>query len=199
VNQFAWLPEPARPLLLRHLGRLREAMQGLSERSREALARALAAVVAGLVCEAVAGALAGPVRRPAPEPWPRRERRPGAPLMDVFDERVLEEPDYLPEDWDESLLTRPAARRGLDRLPPAAWPAALAVGLRTTAWWLGRRQGRGSLAAALGVGSATVVGAVLGGPLALAGLALVESLLGLASLDTAACSAATLAGRDDTC
>jgi hypothetical protein len=198
VNHFAWLPEPARPLLLRHLSRVREAMQGLSERSREALARALAAVVAGLVCEAVAGALAGPARRSTHDAWPRRERRPGAPLMDVFDERVLEEPDYPPEDWDESLLTRPAARRGLDRLPPAAWPTALAVGLRTTAWWLGRSQGRGSLAAALGVGTATVVGAVLGGPLALAGLSLVESLLGLASLDTAACAAAALAGRDDT-
>jgi hypothetical protein len=172
-------------------------MQGLSERTREALARTLAAVVAGLVCEAVAGALASSTSRPARDLWPRRERRPGAPLMDVFDERGPEAPDYLSEDWNELPRPRPATRRDLDSLPPAGWPAALAVGLRTSAWWLGRRKGRGSLGAALGLGTLTAAGAAIGGPLVLAGLGLVESLLGLASLDNAAGFAGTLAGPSD--
>src|SRR5262249_13595391 len=68
VNHSPWLPEPTRPLLLRHLGRLREALQGLGERNRDALARTLAAVVAGLVCEAVAGALASPGPPPGARP-----------------------------------------------------------------------------------------------------------------------------------
>ncbi len=198
MNQPSWLSESVRALLPRHLVRLQEAMQGLSERTREALARTLAAVVAGLVCEAVAGMLASSPSRPVREPWPRRERRPGAPLMDVFDERSLDEPEYLSDDWEEPLRPRSASRRDLDSLPPASWPAAVAVGLRTSAWWLGRRKGRSSLAAALGIGTVTAAGVVLGGPLALAGLGLIESLLGLASLDTAARSAGTLAGRDDT-
>src|SRR5262245_12114876 len=175
-------------------------MQGLSERNREALARTLAAVVAGLVGEAVAGALASPaspIRRPARDPWPRREPRPGAPLLDTLDDRGLDEPDYLAEDWDEPPRPRPAGRRPLGSLPPPGWPAALAVGLRAGAWWLARRKGRGTLLTALGLGAAATAGAALGGPVALAGLGLVESVLGLANLNTAARSAGALAGPDD--
>src|SRR5262249_15482275 len=72
-------------------------MQGLSERTRQALAPTLAAVVAGLVCEAAPGAAASSASRPARDPWPRREHRPGAPLMDVFDERGLEAPTTSPK------------------------------------------------------------------------------------------------------
>ena len=71
------------------------------------------------------------------------------------------------------------------------------MGLRVGAWWLGRRQGRCTLLTALGLGAAATAGAALGGPLALAGLGLVESLLGLASLDTAARSAGALASPAD--
>jgi hypothetical protein len=166
----------------RHLARLQEALGGLTEQTRDALARTLADAAADLVGQAVRAALGAPGDGPAFDPWRDRRRATSSPVTDPYEELY----GFGPEDrWYRDQSPSPAAPRPPEGDAVEVWPAALALGLRAAAWWLRRRTGRSPLLAALALGTMAAALAAAGGPAALAGLGVAESLLALASLPTA--------------
>jgi hypothetical protein len=185
-----------RPLLSRHLERLQEAMYGLSEQTRAALARLLAGVAAGLVGEAARCALAAP-DRPAPlqqRLWQDASVPPLIDPLDDLEQEISEDRAKLEEDW---CVHRPAPERErADAVPPCG-SAQLALGLRVAAWWLSRSQGSTPLLAALALGTAAALSCAVGGPLVLAGFSLVEALLGVIRLGGSLGSAPLGAGLAD--
>jgi hypothetical protein len=198
-------PDVRRLLVPRHLDLLGAALQRLCGRTRSDLARTLAEAAAALVCEAVLAALSGPVLPPAAEPWERRERR--RPVLNPFGDPSPED-DGLSRDWEEDRWEDDRWRddevaprhRHPDRpivTSAADWSAGLALGLRLAAWWLGRRPGRPALLPALALGAGTTAVAVCGGPLTLAGLRLVEAVLGVAAAQGATSLAARLLSPSD--
>jgi hypothetical protein len=191
-----WSPLPGRPLLVRHLGKLQQGFTDLRGQTRDAFARTLATVIAGLVCEAVRGALSTTNQRSVLDSWPRPQRPVGRSLLDVFGERPPEESDDAPNPWDDP-LPEVVTERECKQLALPGRAAELALGLRVAAWWLSRPSRRTSLWTALGFGALAGTSALLAGPVVRAGLSLAESLLSLATLDTAAHSARTLAGPAD--
>jgi hypothetical protein len=180
---------PRRPLLARHLDKLQEAMEGLSEQTRDALARILAGVVAGLVCEAIRCALSAPDARPLSDPWPQRQ--PGSPrtLLDTLDDLDLEYVEGPPELRDDTFPGRTTPDQPLHASTPSDGSMKLALGLRVAAWWLARGKGPKPLLAALALGTAATTAAVLGGPPVLAGLGLAVALLDVVRLGTTVYSA----------
>ena len=171
---------PARRALSRHVQRLRQALDGLSERLREGVALAIGQTVAAAVHEAVQTVLdeppdhtTAPYYRTASPParslWGTRER----PSWDDD----LDEP--LPEDDDDYA---PAGQADREASPSVRWPAAVAAGLQAAAWWLRRQAGRCSLVMASGIGLLTALGAYAGGSVAVAGMGLAGAALSLLSL-----------------
>src|SRR5262245_8551337 len=200
--------------LARHLEQLREALDTLGERLRDALARAVSQSVAAAVREAVLAVLAEGPPRPLPD---ERPRDPPSALWDA-----PAEPTWLEAtaDWAEAAADDPPARSrrpGRRRAPhdrddePAApcpqelapqrphglinilGPALLA-GCETAARWLRRRPGRGAVLTALGAGLLVAVLTGVGGPVAATGLGVAGAALGLLGLaDTARAGGAALA------
>lgn len=173
----------ARPpdLLPRHLDLLGQALSRLAGETRLTLARTVASVAANLIGEAVSNALAVPVLRQRHEPWGHREwPRSAAGKYDDLDEAYDDHPDdywedddYVPEPHPRSTPARPVSISG---------PAALALGLRVSAWWLHRHTDKAPVLSTLALGAVTATVAVAGGPMALAGLGVVEAVLGLHEL-----------------
>jgi hypothetical protein len=175
-------------LVPRHLARLHAALGGLAEQTRDALARTLADAAADLVGQAVRAALGAPGDAPAFDPWRDRRRAAPSPVTDPFEELYgfdPEDPEDPEDRWYRDLSPPPEVPHPPEGDAPEVWPAAVALGLRAAAWWLGRRTGRPPLLAALALGTVAAAVAAAGGPAALAGLGMAESLLGLASLPTA--------------
>ncbi len=175
-------PEARRWLVPRHLDLLGAALERLCGQTRAEFARTLAELAAGFVCEAVSTALAAPEYRTPRDSLVRRDRRRS--ILNVFDDPAVEYDDDLADGWEEERF--PPTYSNCDRPALAAGeavPAALAIGLRVAAWWLGRRPGRLPLLSAMTLGAATTVVAMAGGPLALAGFGLAEAILSIATAE----------------
>jgi hypothetical protein len=174
-----------------HLNRLRDTLDLLSERLRDAIARAVGQHVAGAAQEAVESLLADTLpdsvplapssyARSASHYWQDPGGRATRSWQDEPDDpyRPMSEEDRE-EDW-------PEAHRPTSATPGRRWGLALAVGCQTAAWWLRRQTGRFAALAAVGVGLASTVVAFLTGPVLLAGADLAGSALTLAALSDAA-------------
>jgi hypothetical protein len=183
MPSFRSLIDPRGRTLGYHLDRLRRTLDGYRERLRQALAGALGEAVSDFVREAVT-ALLDEARstRPPPSYTPRHYHPYSSPGYRREDPRDEYDRDYIPlddeDDYDSP--TRHAEAR------PLNWPLALAVGMRTSAWWLERRTGRRSLLVSLGLGAVTCAWVLRGGPLMVACLGLLASALSLAGLDALA-------------
>src|SRR5262245_25117870 len=142
--------------LARHLEQLREALDTLGERLRDALARAVSQSVAAAVREAVLAVLAEGPPRPPPD---ERPRDPPAALWDVPEEPSWSEAtaDWAEADDPPARSRRPGRRRAphdRDVEPADPWPQeqapprphglvnvlvpALLAGCETAARWLRR-------------------------------------------------------------
>ena len=193
----------ARPpgLVPHHLGLLAQALDRLTDETRQAVARTIARVAAGLVCEAVSAALAAPDPHPQHESWGRQER--GRPFRGPCDRPQSRYSPSLLDDpadgWeDEDLLFEPHYPQPPERPPEVSWSVAAALGLRLSAWWLCRHPGPPPVASTLALGVGTAMAALAGGPLAVAGLEVVGALLGLQDLTHASDASACLTGpRND--
>jgi hypothetical protein len=191
MRSFRSLIDPGGRPLAHHLDRLRQTLEGYRERLREALAGALSETVGDLVRDVLVALLqeadAGQPARPyAPRPY----RPPSAPYGWREGPEDEYDPDDIPPDDEDDDRAPPASGSA-----PSPWPLALAVGLRTAAWWLQHRPGRRCLVIALGLGAAACAWVLRGGPLSAAGLALLTSALGLAALDGLAGAGADLLVR----
>jgi hypothetical protein len=184
-------PDSRRWLVPRHLDLLGAALERLCGQTRAEFARTLAELAASFVCEAVSTALAAPDYRAQRDPWPRRDRR--GSILNVFDDPAAEYDDDLADGWEEEHYapSHSASDRPLLSGEETV-PAALALGLRMTAWWLCRRPGRLPLLSAMTLGAASTMVAVAGGPLVLAGLGLAEAILSIATAEGAGRLAARL-------
>jgi len=197
--------------LARHLEQLRDALDTLGERLRDALARAVSQSVAAAVREAVLAE--GPPRPPPDE----RPRDPPPPLWEALEEPTWSE---ATADWAEAAADetparsrRPGRRRAPhDRGGEPAEPSpqeitpqrphglinilgpAVLAGCETATRWLRRRPGRGAVLTALGAGLLVAVLTGVGGPVAATGLGVAGAALGLLGLaDTARAGATALA------
>ena len=175
------LADPPRRTPAGRLGSLREALDDLGQQLRSGVADAVAQTVAGAARDTMLGLLSGRHSRPSPAParlsggyppplWGDRDEDPPPDDGEAF-ASPWDEPDPEPEP------TPPAAPTRSPR-----WLPALSAGWRAGRWWLGLGRGRFTLLAALGVGLAVGVGALLVGSLAPAGAGLLGSALHLASL-----------------
>lgn len=208
----SWLPN--RPLLQRHMARLRHSLDDLAERLRDGLSRSVGESVARAVQEVLRRLIdcpmpiTSPVSPVRPQTWgrPRWEEeeeacsRPYRPPWD--EEREEEYPDDRFEGEEEE--DRQPSRTGsavdpgptqADAVPtPSRWPHAIAAGCQTAAWWLRRATGKFVVLTAGGIGLAVAAAAYATGPLvAVAGAGVVGAAVGLLGLTEAlSASAASL-------
>ena len=191
----SWAARAARSLSA-HLDRLRDTLERLHGRLKEAVAEAVGGGAAGAVKDAVLAALlahdvAPTYERPSCRPyeqsryrdgsyWPEREEDPYRPS---WERDRYDEDRYEPEERidDEERTTEPSPVSVGRR-----WGNAVVLGCQAAAWWL-RRKSNGRYAAftAIGVGAAAGVTAFYFGPLIAAAAALAGSTLGLAALTDA--------------
>jgi hypothetical protein len=194
MPSFRSLIDPCGRPLAYHLDRLRRTLAGYRERLREALAAALSQAVGDAVRDALTALLREPGPcRPADPYSPRPYHPPSASYGWRHGPDDEYDPDYIPLDGDDEDDYRRPPTPGP---APPAWALAVAVGLRTSAWWLQRRRGRRPLLVALGLGAAACAWALRGGRLTAAGLGLLTSALGLAALDGLAGAGADLLDRN---
>jgi hypothetical protein len=160
---------------------LRDALDAIAERLREAVAR--------VVAETVARVVGGVVRALLEDDTPcvqAGERYGTDRPADLWDERPgaswpAAGPDLsLP--YDEGAADDPRREAAPAAPPPARAAQALALGCRAVAWSLTCQAGRPRMAVALAVGCATAVAAFVGGPLVAAGAALAGTAAALAAL-----------------
>ncbi len=183
------LIDPAGRSLAHHVSRLQAKLDDLRERLREAAARMLGETVANVVEQVVRELLApGPDLAPVNRPRDYRDYRrsdlpswadPDSPesMYDPHNPHAAYRRDD-PDDDDD--VPEPESEPETPRL--SRWRQALAIGLRTAAWWLQRWTGRSSLGMALGLGATATAVVLVGGPLTIAGAGLIASTLGLAGL-----------------
>src|SRR6516164_5710764 len=98
-------------LVPRHLARLQEALRGLTEQARDALARTLADAAADLVGQAVRAALGAPGDGPAFDPWRDRRRATSSPVTDPYEELYGSDPEDPEGRWYRDLSPPPEAPR----------------------------------------------------------------------------------------
>jgi hypothetical protein len=157
------------------LGRLNVTLADLTERLRLAVAATLGQTVAGLVQDVVLAAVDLPPAAPPPHPYRYQpsgySRSSWDDPRDQDGERWFYDPDDLPEDDDddepEHLSTADASGPRTSRVLHAV-AAGLAAALSSAR----RRSGRSAVAAALGAGLVAALATYLGGPLAVACVAL---------------------------
>ena len=197
------LLRPARRSLGRHLGRLGDSLARLAGQVREAVAQAIGQAVAGAVGEAVHAALDSRPAHPALLPGPAGPlRRSPALWREPGDRSWLDDPDdpdRLPARYDDDLpdeedLDDPSPG-DVERPATSPWPRALAAGCQAVAWWLGRRPGRLSLPAALGVGLAAATVALVSESVAVAGACLAGLAVAVLALADATRSGAAALAR----
>jgi hypothetical protein len=198
------LRRPGR-LLAAHVRRLRATLARLAAEVRAAVAGAVGRATGDAVRDALRVILDGPppqspsIRDP-PEDieglWgqARRPHWPASPYHERYDpyEMPPREPDYLEDDQDVEPDEDPAPE-GPEAPPAGAWSRAVAVGCQAAAWWLRRHPGPLALLAAVGIGLAASVAALVGGPLVAGGSAAAAAALAALALADAAVSAADLA------
>jgi len=179
----------ARPpgLLPRHLDLLGQALERLSGETRLALARTIAQIAAALVCEAVATALAVPDPRPRHESWRRQEswgrQERGRSMLDPDDHLRWHHENSADDSWEgEDHLYEDGRPQQFDQPATMNWSSALALGLRVSAWWLGRGAAPLPVVSTLALGAATTLAALSTGPVAPVGVSVIEALLGLHEL-----------------
>jgi hypothetical protein len=190
-------------LLVGHVRRLRANLVRLAAEVRAAVARAVGQATGDAVRDALRVILDGPPveHAPARDPpedadglWgqPRQRRWPAAPYAGHYDPYEIpeREPDS-PDDEPDGNLTPEAPS---EPPPSGAWSRAVAVGFQAAAWWLRRHPGPLALLAAVGVGLAAGLAALVGGPLVAGGSAAAAAALAALALADAARSAADLAG-----
>src|SRR4051794_5690476 len=179
------LADPPRRTPAGRLGSLREALDDLGQQLRSGVADTVAQTVAGVARDMVLALLSGRHSRPTPAPARPLVGRPPA-LWEEGGETPDNDGGALPPAWDDPEPERwpvpqpPPSPAAPSR--PSRWLSALSAGGRAGRWWLGRGRGRFPLLAAVGVGLATGLGALLVGSLVPAGAGLVGSALHLASL-----------------
>jgi hypothetical protein len=191
--------------LAAHVRRLRAALMRLAAEVRAAVARAVGQATGDAVRDALRVILDGPPAQPAardpPEDieglWgqPRRPRWPPGPYHERYDpyEVPQRETDYLEDDQDVEPDEDPAPEGPSEPPSAGAWSRAVAVGCQAAAWWLRRHPGPLALLAAVGIGLAASVAALVGGPLVAGGSAAAAAALAALALADAAVSAADLA------
>jgi hypothetical protein len=180
-----------------HVDRLQSKLDELRERLREAASRLLGETMGDVVQQVVHGLLAAPGHDPIPAYQPRdypeyepREYEPGDYPSDIpswrqsaASERYCEPSSaYRRDDPEDFPPAPPEPEPELETPRVSRWRRALAVGLRAASWWMQRRTGRSSLAAALGIGATATAVMLAGGPLTWAGAGLAVSALSLAGL-----------------
>ena len=176
--------------LANRLERLRDTLDTMAGRLRDAVVLAVGEAVAGAVRDALRMAFHDPPRPSLPSrpAWSQErslygeEERPWR--YDPAD--ALTEGEYEEEDFDR--LPEPAPSTTPVEPPRSRWAQALAFAFEATAWWLRGQASRCSALSALTVGLVFAAGAFIAGP-ALAGSAL--SLMSLA--DSVRSGAAALA------
>lgn len=201
-------PTPTlRGRLARHLGRLQQNLDAVSEQVREAVAHAVGRTMAEAIGEAVYEALCpGDVpSRPLPRSssysgqtaTPRREWDEPAWRRDA-DSSPWRDP-YHYDDYDDPHCDDPEPEHtssSQDEPRAGRWGRAVAAGLQASAWWLRRHPGEVSLLAVLGVGAVAGFAVLAGHASGIAGL--MASALGLAYLLDLMRSASSLFCRDVT-
>jgi hypothetical protein len=121
-------------LVPRYLARLQEALGGVTEQARDALARTLAGAAADLVGQAVRAAPGNSGDGPDVDPWGDRRRATPAPVTDPFEELYGSNPEDPEGRWYRNLSPprRPRPHRRVTRRRP---------GRRRWGWGCGRRRG----------------------------------------------------------
>jgi len=186
-SMFLWLP--GRWLVRRHLARLRESLETLTERVRDALAHAVGDAVASAVREAVRLLVDDSVASlPARPSW--QEHDPDRPSWQ-------HEQSFWNDDYDDQLDdvdTVPEAMQPKSIPQASRWPRAIAIGFQAAAWWLRRQASRFPVVTTLGIGLAASVAAYAASPLMLVtGAGVIGAALGLMSLtDAVRASAAAI-------
>jgi hypothetical protein len=163
------------------------------------VAEAIGQAMAGVVGEAVHATLDSGPSHPALVHRPTQSLSRSPPLWREPESSswsdCTNDPDDLRDRYDGGLpdeddLNDPAA----DDSEPSAtsrWPRALAAGCQAVAWWLGRRPGRMSVPAALGVGLAAGAIALVSESVAVAGACLAGVAVTLLALVDASRSGAS--------
>src|SRR5262245_33774773 len=190
--------------LATQLDHLRQTLDNLGLRLRDAVTHAVGETVGAAVRQTLHAALAAdsapgekydrPVepRYRDPPAWPERQERSswGPSSWDAYSGW------HDAEDVDNTACPEGASVPEPEG-PRGAAAHVLIMGCQAAAWWLRRHSARRPLLAAVGVGAACAVAAYLGGPVVIAGVGLAGSALGLATLaDAARASARALAGPD---
>jgi hypothetical protein len=156
---------------------LRDALDALAERLREAIARVVGQTVARLVGGVVHALLEDAGAHVAADD--RSDR-----LAGLWDERPGAGPDlalsYDDDGAADDFSREPVRSAGAPHPQRAA--RALAVGCHAVALWFSRSVGRPRIAVAIGVGLVTATAAYIGGPVVAAGAALAGTAAALAAL-----------------
>jgi hypothetical protein len=188
-----------------HAKCLRSSLESLAGQVRAAIARIVGQTTGDAMRDALTVILDGPPAQPTRDefredrerPWspPRRPSWPNSSYdpyahdpYDRDDNERYPEPEhrYCPPEADEP---HDETSAGLEQ--PGRWSRALATGCQAAGWWLKRHPGRLSVIAAIGVGVAAGVAALIGGPYVAGGSALAASALGILALTDAVRSAAS--------
>jgi hypothetical protein len=198
----SWTAKAARSLS-GHLERLRETLDRLHGRLREAVAEAVSggaaeavkdAVITALLASEASSAYEAPTYRTSSAAYDPPRYRYGSswsPAEDPYrpswqHDPYDDDPDrYAPGESDEPTAEplSPLASEAVGR----RFGQAMAVGCQAAAWWLRRKSNaRYSALAAVGVGAAAGATAYFAGPVLAAAAALAGSTLGLTALTRAA-------------
>ena len=192
----SWAARAARSLSA-HLDRLRETLERLHGRLKEAVAEAVGGGAAAAVKDAVLAALLAhdvspTYERPSYRAYEQSRYRDGSYWPDREEDPYR--PSWQRDPYDDD---RYEPEERIDDVQPMSEPPpetvgrrvglALAVGCQAAAWWLRRKDnGRYAAVTAIGVGAAAVVTAFYFGPFIAAAAALADSTLGLAAMAEAA-------------
>ena len=188
-RSLRWAAKTAR-MLAGHVARLKDTLDLIRERLREAVARAVGQAAAGAAQEAVESLLTTsptesipPVdpyyARPSSGGWYDHDRHPSQSWDDDPDDPYRRRQD---DDFEETSSAGGPSSSSAGR----RWGLALAVGCQAAAWQLRRSVGRLAALKALGLGVASTLAAYVAGPVLLASAGLAGSALALAALSDAA-------------
>ena len=165
MNRSArWAARTARALA-GHIDRLRDTLELLGERLRDAVARAVGQGVAGAAQDAVRSLLDDPYLPSASVEDRPFARRPAAAWRDPRDDPWADDPDdYYEARSYAGRDEQDAASEPSPETVGRRWGLALAVGCQAAAWWLRRKTGRLVTLTAAGVGLASALVAYVAAP-----------------------------------
>jgi hypothetical protein len=200
----SWAARAARSLSA-HLDRLRETLERLHGRLKEAVAEAVSgstavavkdAVLAAMLAHEVTPAYESQCYRTSSRPYEQPTYRDGPYWAerneDPYRPSWQRDPyDYDPDRYEpEERLEDSTPERTPEKSPESVgrrWGQAIVVGCQAAAWWLRRKtNSRYAALAAIGVGAAAGATAYFAGPLIVAAASLAGSTLGLTALSDAA-------------